>query len=123
MAGPSRVRSAAAAPRGGCSGEAELGRSLRAPRSYRPPAAAGELRPGEGRRRGRCRGPLPAQPLASPGEAAGRSRRCRLSRAREQPRGSPRTRPAAPPRFASGLVAALVRQAAQLSAQPGVCSR
>lgn len=97
---PPRLPGEAARRKLRSAGPSGLRRSLRAPRSYRPPAAAGELPPGEGRRRGRRRGPLPAQPLASPEKAAGRSRRCRLSRARTQTRGSPWARLAAQSGFA-----------------------
>lgn len=49
-------------PRGGCSGKAALRRSLRAPRSYRPPASAGELRRARGGGRGGAAAPSPRSP-------------------------------------------------------------
>lgn len=77
------------------------GRGEEAGAALRPPPRAAPRQP-----RGGCcqKPPLPPQ-------------------SRSQSRGSTRSRPAAPPRFASGLVNALVRQAAQLSDQPSVRSR
>lgn len=106
MAGPGRVRSVEGGPPGWRWGEAARGDPLsagpsgRRAHAARPPARrrggapAAHLPlpvPGEGRGGGGggAAAPSPHKPRDGPEEAAGRSRRRRLSRAHTRPRGSP----------------------------------